>query len=265
MGGSVLNGIPYTWEEGLVIMALVLVLLSIVIIVSVFKKIGIGRDFALGILIGGIQLFTVALFLTFLFGFELWYFLIWVLLVTMVLVGGYISAKRASKMPGAYWITTPAILVGAVVALVVLAVSRAMPMEPQFIVPLAGMAFGNSMAVCSLAIERLIRETRLSKAAIETLLSLGANSKQAIEEYGKLSIRASLIPTIDRLKTLGIIFIPGAMSGLLMAGTDPIVAAEYQIIIFMMIIGGGIITTLLTVSLSRKRLFTHAEQFEDWV
>jgi putative ABC transport system permease protein len=265
VGGSVLTGIPYTWEEGLVVLAVVLVLLAIVVVASVIKRIGIGRQFAMGILVGGIQLFAVALFLTFLFGFELWYLLVWLLLVTMILVGGYTSARRAAKMPSAFGVTTPAILMGALVVLVVLALSGAMPMEPQFVVPLAGLSFGNCMAVCSLSIERLMREAKLSRASIETLLSLGANSKQAMEEYGKLSIRASLIPTIDRLKTLGIIFIPGAMAGLIMAGTDPIVAAEYQIIIFLMIIGGGLITALLTINLSRNRMFTTAEQLEDWV
>jgi len=265
MGGSLLSGIPYTWEEGLFILFSVFVLLIVVIILSVIKKIGIGKEFTYAIAKGGIQLFAIAVFLTFLFEFELWYILIWLLLGTMILVSGYTSAKRAAEMPQAYSVTTPAILCGATSVLVVLAVTRAMPMEPQFIVPLAGMAFGNSMAICSLSLERLMREVRLSRLTIETALSLGATSRQALEDFGRLSIRASLIPTIDRLKTLGIIFIPGAMSGLLMAGTNPILAAEYQIIVFLMIVSGGLISTLTVYYLSRKRIFTPAEQLEAWV
>ena len=248
-----MSGIPYTWEEGLFILFSVLILLVVVIILSVIKKIGIGKEFAYAIAKGGIQLFVIAVFLTFLFEFELWYILIWLLLGTMILVSGYTSAKRAAEMPQAYSVTTPAILCGASSVLVVLAVTRAMPMEPQFIVPLAGMAFGNSMAICSLSLERLMREVRLSRLTIETALSLGATSRQALEDFGRLSIRASLIPTIDRLKTLGIIFIPGAMSGLLMAGTDPILAAEYQIIVFLMIVSGGLISTLTVYYLARKK------------
>ena len=183
----------------------------------------------------------------------------------MILVGGYTSAKRATHMPKAYQVTTPAILSGAALSLIVLAVSRAMPLEPQFIVPLSGMAFGNSMAICSLTMERLIREINLNKSAIETMLSLGASSKQSLEPFQRLTIRAALIPTIDRLKTLGIIFIPGAMAGLLIAGTDPILAAEYQIIVYLMIVGGGIVTALITTGLSRKKLFTDYEQLENWI
>ena len=265
MGGSILSGIPYTWEEGLIILLSVFVLLAVVIIISMIKKIGIGKEFTIAILKGGGQLTIIAIFLTFLFKFEWWYFLIWLLIGSMIVVGGYTSAKRASNMPKAYLITTPAILTGSTLALVILALSRAMPMQPQFVVPLTGMAFGNSMAICSLSLDRLLREIKLNRTAIETALSLGATSKQALDEYGRFSIKASLIPTIDRLKTLGIIFIPGAMSGLLIAGTDPLVAAEYQIIVYLMIVGGGIITALLVSNLSRKRIFNEAEQLEEWV
>jgi putative ABC transport system permease protein len=266
MGGSILSvGIPYTWEEGLVILASVFVLLIVVIVLSVIKKIGVGREFTYAVFKGGAQLTLIALFLTYLFEFELWYFLIWLLLVTMVVVSGYTSAKRATGMPNAYLVTTPAILTGSSIVLVILGISRAMPLQPQFIIPLAGMAFGNSMAICSISLDRLLREVKLNRTAIETALSLGANSKQALEEYSRLSIRTSLIPTIDRLKTLGVIFIPGAMAGLLIAGTNPILAAEYQIIVYLMIVGGGIITAIIAAFLSRKRLFNDAEQLVDWI
>ncbi len=237
----------------------------LVIIISAVKRIGIGKDLSLGILKGGVQLFAIAAFLTFLFSYSLWYLLIWLLLGTMVLMGGHTSAKRATGMPKAYQITTPSILFGATVAMVVLAVTRAMPLKPQFIIPLAGMAFGNSMAICSLSLDRLLREARLNSQVIETSLSLGATSKQAIEPLSRVVVRAALIPTIDRLKTLGIIFIPGAMSGLIIAGTDPLLAAEYQIIVYLMIVASGLLTAISVSYLARKRLFTQAEQLEEWV
>lgn len=258
-------GIPYTPIEGLYILLATSSLLFIVIILSVYKKLGIGKEFSYAILKGGGQLVLIALFLTFLFQTELWIFLIWILLITMILVGGHTSAKRATHMPQAFQITTPAILAGATLALSILAISQAMPLQPQYIIPLAGMAFGNSMSICSLSLDRLIREIKLNRAGIESMLSLGIPSKQAIEEYNRLSIRAALIPTIDRLKTLGIIFIPGAMSGLIIAGTDPIVAAEYQIIVYLMIVGGGIITAMTVTFLGRKKIFTEYEQIAEWL
>jgi len=258
-------GIPYTWEEGLIILGFVCILLVIVIVISIYKKLHIGKEFTYAIAKGGGQLFLIAIFLTFLFSYDYWFLLIWVLLGTMILVSGYTSAKRATGMPKAYQVTTPSILAGASLALLVLVTSRAMPLEPQFIIPLSGMAFGNSMAICSISMERLTREIQLNKKSIETMLSLGATSKQSMEMYGRFSIRAALIPTIDRLKTLGVIFIPGAMAGLLMAGTNPILAAEYQIIVYLMIVGGGIITSMLTVYFSRKKIFTDLDQLAEWL
>jgi len=265
VGPSLLTGIPYDWFEGLIVLLGVSVLLVLVILLSWLKKIGVGKELSYAVIKGGTQLFAMSVVLTFLFNFDYWYFLIWFLLGLMILFSGYISAKRASPMPKAYEVTTPAILIGSTLVLIVLAVTRAMPLYPQFIFPLAGMVFGNSMSICSLSLERLLRETKLNKTAIETMLSLGATSEQALDEFARLSVKASLIPTIDHLKTLGIIFIPGAMSGLLIAGVDPFVAAEYQIIVFFMIVGGGMITALVASHLSRKQLFTSAEQLKDWV
>ena len=259
------GGVPYDMWEGFVILGLVSVIVVIIMFLSHMRKLDIGKDFGKALVIGGIQLFAVAAFLTWLFDFSLWYFPIWLLLGLMVSLGGYQSAKRAGNMPKAWQVTTPAILGGSASVLAVLALTRAMPMQPHFIVPLAGMAFGNSMRLCSMSLDRLIREVRLNRTAVETALSLGADSGQAMESYGRISVRAALIPTIDNLKTLGIIFIPGAMAGLLIGGVDPIVAAQYQLIIFLMIIGGGLITAMLVVQMAGRKLFTEAHQLEDWV
>lgn len=256
---------PFDMWEGFVVLGMVCVLMVVVVVLSHFKKLGLGKEFTVGMVMGSLQLFGIALVLTWLFAFPLWYFPIWILMGAMVLVGGYTSAKRAADMPRAWEITTPSIAISAVVVMAVLAVSGAMPMKPQYIIPLGGMVFGNSMRICSLSLERLMREVRVNKAALETTLSLGANSKQALEPYGKMSVRAALIPTIDNLKTLGIIFIPGAMAGLLIAGADPIVAAQYQIIIFLMLVGGGVISALTVAWLAERKLFNDSEQVQDWV
>ena len=265
MGGGILSGIPYTWEEGVIILAMVMVLFIAVILISIWRRIGIAREYSIALLRGGTQLFITAVILYFLFEFEYWYFPIWLLIAAMAVMGGYTSARRAGKMPKAYQITTPSILIGATVVLVVLASTGAMPREPQFVIPLAGMAFGNAMTICSLALNRLIREFETNKPALETMLSLGASSTEAMKEYSRMSVKAALIPNIDSLKTLGIIFIPGAMAGLLIAGTNPILAAEYQIIVYLMIIGGGIITSLIVVTLAKRKLFTKAHQLAEWL
>lgn len=260
-----MSGIPYNEVEGLIILALASVLLIGVILISRMSKLEIGREFTFALIKGGFQLFIVAIVLTYVFRSEIWFIWIWFIIAAMALVGGYTSAKRASGMPNAFLVTTPSILIGAVPVLFVLAVTGAMPLAPQFIIPLAGMVFGNSMITCSLTLDRLIREVKLNINLIETALALGAKGRDAIEACDKISIRSALIPVIDRLKTVGIIFIPGAMAGLLMAGTHPIVAAEYQIIVYLMIVGSGIITAVVSAHLARRYIFTKAEQIAHWI
>lgn len=260
-----MSGIPYTAEEALVRMALVGVLIVVAALLLRIKRVGMEREFLYAILKGGIQIFALALLLTYLFSSPIWYLLIWILLIAMVVVGGRTSARRAAGLPKAGSVTTPSILTGASVVIAVLSISGAMPLRPQFIIPLSGMVFGNSMTICSLTVERFLREVRLRREEVETALSLGILSKTAVESLGRQAVRAAIMPTVDRLKTLGVIFIPGAMTGLLMAGTNPIVAAEYQMIVYFMITGGGVITSLTAVYLLRKRIFTEAEQLAEWL
>ncbi len=265
MGGGLLSGIPYTPEQALLSMAMAGVLIVIAVVLMRVKNLGMEKEYIYALIKGGTQIFLFALILTYIFSSPSWYIFVWFLLIAMVLIAGRTSAKRASDMPGAGSVTTPAILLGSVTVIIVLAISGAMPMAPQFIIPLSGMVFGNSMRICSLTTERFLREVRLGKERIETALSLGLTSESAMEESGKQAVKAALVPTIDSLKTLGIIFIPGAMTGLIMAGTDPVVAAEYQMIIYFMITGGGMITSVATVYLMRKKVFTEAEQLQEWV
>lgn len=260
-----MSGIPYTWEEGLVILGFVMVLFVIAIAISIWKKIGIAKEYSIALGRGTVQLFITAGILYFLFEFKWWYLIIWIIMIAMILMGGYTSAKRAGKIPRAYRITTPSILIGGTIVLIILWATGAMPAEPQFIIPLSGMVFGNAMTICSLALNRLIREFETNKPLLETMLSLGATPKEAMEDFGRMSVKAALIPNIDSLKTLGIIFIPGAMAGLLLAGTNPLLAAEYQIIVYLMILGGGIITSIIAVTLARKLLFTKAAQLQEWI
>jgi putative ABC transport system permease protein len=168
-------------------------------------------------------------------------------------------------MPRPAIITTSSIALGSGLVLAFLFLTGAIPPAPQFIIPLAGMAIGNAMVICSLTLDRLVRETRMNRDRLEVSLALGASSAQSIAPYEDLSIRSALIPTLDSLKTLGIIFIPGTMAGLILAGTSPVVAAVYQLIVYFMIVGGGIITSITVATLARKRFFTGACQVEEWI
>jgi len=250
--------------EGLLRLALTAVLLVIVVVLSYLKRVGLEKEVLVAAARGFVQLMLLAVVFAYIFDSPDWLLLIWALFIGMALIAGHTSARRAQFIPRAFRITTPSIVVGSAVALVVMALTGIMPFGPQFVIPLSGMAFGNSMKVCSLTLDRMAGELKSNRAKVEAALALGATSNQAMEPYTRVSIRAALMANIDSMKTLGIIFIPGAMAGLLMAGTPPLVAAEYQIVVYFMILSAGIITALLVSTLARRHLFTEAHQLVEY-
>jgi len=245
--------------EGMWKLAVCSILLVIVLILSMYKRINIEKELVLAFVRGFCQLMLLAFILSYLFESDDLLIVLVVLLI-MVLFGGYTSAKRAKGIPDALSLTTFSIMIGSGIALGVMILSGWALLDPRFVIPLGGMAIGNSMNQCSLALNRLVGELKNNRNRIEASLALGATSDQALSPYSVTSIYASLIPTIDNLKTLGIILIPGMMTGLLMAGADPIWAAEFQLAIFMMILGAGAISTVLATTLARNRLFSAAHQ-----
>jgi putative ABC transport system permease protein len=117
------------------------------------------------------------------------------------------------------------------------------------------MVIGNSMRACSLLFERLTSEVRQSIPRIEAALALGANSSQAASAPMRASFRASLIPVLDTVKVVGLIQLPGAMTGMLIAGARPTEAIKYQIVIMYMILCAVAVTVSLVLFLSRRMYF----------
>jgi putative ABC transport system permease protein len=181
----------------------------------------------------------------------------------MIILAGYTSSRRAKKLKAPLKLTTMSITIGAGSTLLIMIFTGIIPPRMEFLIPLGGMVIGNSMINCSLALDRLTSDIRQNKAKIEAALSLGATSDQAALIHVRTSVRAALIPTIDNLKTLGIIFIPGTMTGLLIAGADPIWAASYQLVIFFMILCAGSITIITATYLAQQRLFSKHHQLKD--
>jgi putative ABC transport system permease protein len=248
--------------DGLIKLALASILIAVILVLSRARKLNIEYDLAIASIRGFIQVMIFALILSFLFESPL--ILILAVYGVMIVVAGYTSAKRASKLPDAFKLTTTSILVGASITLVIMVATGIIPLRPEFLIPIGGMIIGNSMINCSLSLDRLISDMKQSQGRIEAALALGATSEQASLPLVRDSVRAALIPTIDNLKTLGIIFIPGTMTGLLIAGADPIWAASYQLIIFFMILSAGSITIITATHLAQKKLFTKKHQLIDF-
>jgi putative ABC transport system permease protein len=134
--------------------------------------------------------------------------------------------------------------------------------EPQYLIPLGGIVLGNAMNGAAIAGERLVSTISSSRLEIETYLSLGATPQQAVTSYRKEAIRAGLIPTLNQMMVVGIVTLPGMITGQLLSGIDPLDAASYQILIMLMLAFTNLITTVLvTQGLIRQFFNTQLQLF----
>ena len=135
--------------------------------------------------------------------------------------------------------------------------------KPRFLVPVGGMVVGNSMTAAAVALNRLGDDMRASAPAIEATLALGATATQAALPVVRSSLRSGMIPLVDSTKTTGLIFFPGTMVGMLLAGADPVDAVRLQLVLLYTLLGSVAIAALIATSLAYRNFFTPAHQLKD--
>jgi putative ABC transport system permease protein len=117
--------------------------------------------------------------------------------------------------------------------------------EPQYIIPLAGIILGNAINGAAIAGERLVSTINASQLEIETHLSLGATPQQAVAQYRKDAIRAGLIPILNQMMVIGIVTLPGIITGQILSGVNPLDAASYQILVMFILAFANLVTAIL--------------------
>ncbi|MDK2810804.1 MAG: UDP-glucose/iron transport system permease protein [Petroclostridium sp.] len=132
--------------------------------------------------------------------------------------------------------------------------------DPRYFVPLAGMILGNSMTGISLGAQRLIDGMTTRSDKIEMALMLGATPKAACKEVINHAFDAAIMPTVNSMVGMGIISLPGMMTGQILGGNSPIIATEYQIAIMLGILGSVSLTVILFVQLGYKTFFNDRSQ-----
>jgi len=254
------NGIPAIepWQLGL---ALVFVLLAAG--ASLWLKLGLGRDILVGTARTFAQLFLMGYVLVYVFQWRIsWLTLL--LFAGMIFFAARIVARRV-KGQGVpvFWPVFSSMLLSYMVVsiLVVGLVVRAEPWwDPRFFLPLGGMVVGNSMNAMALSLDRLFSDVRHRRDEVEMLLSLGADRSEATAGMFAAAVRAGMIPSLNSMMGVGVVFIPGMMTGQILAGADPVIAIKYQIVVMLMLVGSTTLGSVAAVTLARRRLFTPAEQ-----
>jgi putative ABC transport system permease protein len=133
--------------------------------------------------------------------------------------------------------------------------------DPQYFIPIAGMLIGNSMTGISLGVNSLVNGMETQKELIENSLMLGATPKHAVKHIVNHAFDSAILPTINSMLGMGIIFLPGMMTGQILSGTSPLTAIEYQIAIMLGILGSVSLTVILFVNLGYKTFFNAESQF----
>ncbi|QWU13707.1 putative ABC transport system permease protein [Paenibacillus sophorae] len=134
--------------------------------------------------------------------------------------------------------------------------------EPRYVIPIAGMIVGNSMTGIALGVNSLTEGMHGQKDKVEAALMLGATPKMAAREIVNQAFDSAMLPTINSMVGMGIVFLPGMMTGQILSGTSPIVAVEYQIAIMLGIVGSVSLSVILFVQLGYRTFFNHRSQLE---
>ncbi|MCY9660572.1 iron export ABC transporter permease subunit FetB [Paenibacillus chondroitinus] len=236
-------------------LAFTLVFIAITIFVSMWQKLGLEREITIGTIRSSIQLLLVGYVLHFIFHTDA-PILIVLIVGVMITVASWNASQRGKGLSGIRWRIALSITVTEGLIMVLLLSLRIIEPTPQYIIPISGMTIGNAMVVSSLFLNQMKRDVQSSKGEIEALLSLGANVRQSIQDCMKRAVKASMIPTIDGMKTVGLVQLPGMMTGMIVAGADPVEAVRYQILIMFAFTSSAGITSILLSLLSYKLWFT---------
>jgi putative ABC transport system permease protein len=181
-------------------------------------------------------------------------------LVLMVVIGGQVSGRRARGLPKATSTGMAAIGVGTAATLGVLLATGVIAIETRVVIPVGGMVVANAMATTGLVLSRIREEAQSARPAIEARLALGLSARESFAPHLHSTLRTALIPSVDSTRVVSLISLPGAMTGLILAGVDPLTAIRYQIVVMYMILAAAAVAALVAGRLSERALFDNAHR-----
>lgn len=250
-------------------MAIGLVPVVVAVTLSLYYKLGLTKSLIIGVIRGSIQLVIVGFVLLWVFK-ENNPWVISALLIFMVGAAAQAACKRVEGLNNRRirWIYQKilfiSIFLGSMCTLGYLEfiVVRPEPLwEGRYIISLGGMMVAQAMNAGALVVERYRSELELRAEEIETLLALGATANQATLTTVKTACAAAMMPAINLLMVLGIVALPGMMSGQVLAGVSPLLAVRYQLLICFSIAAAASIVSFIAIKMSQKLYFTKFDQF----
>lgn len=241
---------------GWVGLATSMVLVVVAVVLSLVKDMGIERSILWASARALVQLLAVGAVLAFILDRDRPVGLAFLWVLAMVLVAAVTVRLRVPEVPGAGFLAFASVGVATVVGLGVMIGLGIFPLEGRTVVPLSGMIVGNALASTVVVSRRLVTEVADKRAEIEARLALGQPWQEASRPYVRSALRTALLPAIERTKIVGLVALPGAMTGLILAGVDPAAAVKIQAAVMFELLGAeAAAVTVIALGLTR-RLFT---------
>lgn len=230
------------------------------LVIAVVLKLGLTKDIIIASVRSIVQLLIVGMILTFVFDSHN---SLYTILMILVMIGAASQnvIKKGMRIPGIKWIIILTLTTVEVVSMSIMLGFGILDFVPQQIIPISGMIIGNCMVLSLLFVNKFTEELERSEETIELILSFGGQPKDAISRTLKSSIQTSMIPTIESQKTIGLVQLPGMMSGLIIGGAAPLEAVMYQLLILFLILTNATVASVMVGYLSYPKLFNQRMQY----
>ena len=240
-------------------LSLTLIFVCIPLLLSKTLKLGLEKDTLIATLRSIVQLLAVGYILKFVFDANS-YMYIFLMVALMILVATFNARKKGEGIKGITWKIALTLVIIEIITQGVLLGFNIVPATAQYIIPISGMLIGNSMVLSILFLNRFTAEITSHKDQMELILSLGGTPKQAVHRQLINAVKASMIPTIESQKTIGLVQLSGMMSGQIIGGADPIQAVQFQLLIIFALLTTATLSSIMIGFLSYPALFNERMQ-----
>lgn len=238
-------------------------LIIIVILLSWRLRLQLTKTLLMAAVRTVVQLSFIGLILAWIFAREQWYEVL-VILTIMTLIAGS-AAKNLVKRHYKGLFTDTLLAVSAsgilVTAIAIVMILQVQPWyTPQFVIPILGLILGNSLTAISLTSNQLINAFHEQQGRIEMMLSLSARPFEAVHDPIRSAIINGMTPTLNSMLVVGIVSLPGMMTGQILAGADPTQAVRYQIVTMFLICVSSMLGCTISALLIYRRFFNKHKQ-----
>ena len=239
-------------------------LIIIVLVVSWFLRLRLTKTLVIAAVRTVIQLSFIGLILAWIFAREQWYEVL-IILTIMTLIAGSAAKNRVKRTYKGLLIDTLIAVSTSAVLVTVIAINLILQVQPwytpQFVIPILGLILGNSLTAISLTSNQLIENLHGQQGRIEMMLSLSAKPFEAVHEQIRAAIINGMTPTLNSMLVVGIVSLPGMMTGQILAGADPTQAVRYQIVTMFLICVSSTLGCTISALLIYRRFFNKKQQF----